>query len=70
MTHYHIRWSGKDLLDWQRFNTPEEAKARARQLVRLGETYTIEEHEDNACPRCNPAPNAKSTHGSFSEARA
>jgi hypothetical protein len=36
MTHYHIRWSGKVLLDWQCFSTPEEAKASARQLVRQG----------------------------------
>ena len=69
MTHYHIRWSGKELLDWQRFSTPEEAKARARQLVRQGETYTIEEH-DETCSRCNPTPNATSMHLSFNEARA
>jgi hypothetical protein len=69
MTHYHIRWSGKALLDWQCFSTPEEAKASARQLVRQGETYTIEEH-DEACPRCEAAMNVKSMHGSFNEASA
>ena len=69
MTHYHIRWSGKALLDWQRFSTPEEAKASARQLVRQGETYIIEEH-DEACPRCEAAMNVKSMHGSFNEASA
>jgi hypothetical protein len=47
MTHYHIRWSGKALLDWQRFSTPEEAKASARKLVRQGETYTIEEYDES-----------------------
>jgi hypothetical protein len=70
MTHYHIRWSGKVLLDWQRFNTPEEAKASARQLVRPGETYTIEEQNDETCPRCQDAMNAKSMHGAFNEANA
>jgi hypothetical protein len=69
MTHYHIRWSGKVLLDWQRFSTPEEAKASARQLVRLGETYAIEEH-DETCPRCQAVMNLESMHSSFSEASA
>lgn len=67
MTHYHIRWSGKELLDWQRFNTPAEAKASARQLVRLGETYTIEEQDDETCPRCNRTMNAFSMHLIFNE---
>jgi hypothetical protein len=69
MTHYHIRWSGKVLLDWQRFSTPEEAKASAKQLVRQGETYIIEEH-DETCPRCQAAMNANSIHSSFNEASA
>ena len=64
MTHYHIRWSGQALLDWQCFSTPEEAKASARQLVRQGETYIIEEH-DEACARCQAAMNVKSMHSSF-----
>ena len=70
MTHYHIRWSGKELLDWQRFSTPEEARTRARQLVRLGETYTIEERDDETCPRCKGTMNAFSMHPIFNEARA
>ena len=69
MTHYHIRWSGKAVLDWQCFSTHEEAKASARQLVRLGETYTIEEH-DEACPRCEAAMNVKSINGAFNGASA
>jgi hypothetical protein len=69
MTHYHIRWSGKALLDWERFNTPAEAEASAKQLLRHGETYTIEEHND-ACPRCQAAMNLRSMHGSFTEASA
>jgi hypothetical protein len=69
MTHYHIRWSGKVLLDWQRLSTSEEAKASARQLVRQAETYSIEQH-DETCPRCEAAMNVKSMHGSFNEASA
>ena len=69
MTHYHIRWSGKALLDWQCFSTPEEAKSSARQLVRLGETYVIEE-QDETCSRCQAAMNANFLHGSFNEASA
>jgi hypothetical protein len=70
MTDYHIRWSGKELLNWERFGTPEEAQATARQLVRLGETYTIEEQHDETCPRCNGTLNAASMHPIFNEASA
>jgi hypothetical protein len=69
MAHYHIRWSGKAVLDWQCFSTHEEAMASARQLVRQGETYIIEEH-DETCQRCQAAMNLKSTHSGFSEASA
>jgi len=69
MTHYHIRWSGKALLDWQRFSTPEEAQASARQLVLFGETYMIEEHGET-CPRCEAAMNVQSIHRAFNEANA
>jgi hypothetical protein len=69
MNHYHIRWSGKVLLDWQCFSTPAEATASAKQLVRRGETYIIEEH-DEACPRCQAAITVKSTHGISNEASA
>ena len=51
MNHYHIRWSGKDSLDWERFPSRPDAEVQARQLVRPGETYTIEEHGET-CPRC------------------
>jgi hypothetical protein len=69
MTHYHIRWSGKALLDWEHFSTPQEAKASAKQLVRLGETYAIEKHGER-CPRCQAATNLRSMDGSFAEASA
>jgi hypothetical protein len=49
--HYHIRWSGAGALDWDRFDTREEAEASARHFVRPRETYTVEEF-DGACPRC------------------
>jgi hypothetical protein len=45
---YHIRWSGKTTLDWEPFSTSAETETSAKQLMRLGETYTIEEH-DGAC---------------------
>lgn len=54
MMHYHIHWSGKDILDWESFCSRADAEASAKQLVRSGETYNIEEH-DEACPRCRTA---------------
>ena len=48
--HFHIRWSQLSL-DWERFDTREEAEERAEQLVRDGETYTVEAF-DGACARC------------------
>jgi hypothetical protein len=46
--HYHIRWSSASLY-WQRFKTHAEANVRATQLMRPGETYTVEELDAN-CP--------------------
>lgn len=51
MPHYHIRWSTKEVLDWEAFDSRAEAETSAQQLVRLGETYTIEERDED-CPRC------------------
>jgi hypothetical protein len=50
-SHFHIRWSTKDLLDWQRFRTRHEAIEFASELVLPGETYAVEEHS-SACPIC------------------
>lgn len=50
MTHYHIRWSNTKL-DWEPFKTEAEAQIRAKELVRPGETYTIEQL-DGDCPQC------------------
>jgi hypothetical protein len=54
MLHYHIHWTGKDTLDWESFNSRAAAEASAKNLVRIGETYTIEER-DESCPRCRAA---------------
>jgi hypothetical protein len=53
-THYHIRWS-QIALDWERFNTREEAELGAMGLVRPHETYTIEAF-DETCARCVHSP--------------
>ena len=69
LPHYHIRWSGKATLDWERFSTPGEAEVSAKQLVRMGETYAIEEH-DGMCLRCRDAMKAITARSSYIEASA
>jgi hypothetical protein len=49
--HYHIRWTGKPVLDWACFATRAEAEKGARELVLPRETFTIEEH-DESCAQC------------------
>jgi hypothetical protein len=61
MNHFHIRWSS-GALDWERFGSRAEAEEGARQLMRLGESYTVEEH-DEACSRCRDAMSAKRPMG-------
>jgi hypothetical protein len=51
MTHHHIRWSG-GLLNWEPFGTRAEAEACANQEVLPAENYTIEQYDDETCPRC------------------
>lgn len=63
MSHYHIHWSSKDTLDWESFRSFAEAEGTARQLVRPDETYTIEERDDESCPRCRTAFKAISNVG-------
>jgi hypothetical protein len=65
--HYHIRWSCMTTLDWECFSSRAEAEARAKQLVRQEETYTIEEH-DEACPRCRDAMELKIAPGASKNA--
>ena len=53
--HYHIRWSNprNSKLDWQVFDTPEEAQTEAEKLVRPSENYSVEKFESESdCPRC------------------
>ena len=51
MRHYHIHWSdGK--IDWEPFSTVQDARARADELLRLDETYTIDEFGDD-CAHCS-----------------
>ena len=59
--HYHIRWSRVLKLYWEWFGTRTEAEASAKQLVRGGETYIIEEAGQD-CPRCRAAMNLKTDH--------
>jgi len=61
MNHFHIRWSTKEVLDWQAFDSHTEATERAAQLVRPGETYKIEKR-DESCPRCWRAFRLKTSH--------
>jgi hypothetical protein len=49
--HYHIRWANSKL-DWERFNTRQEAEQAARQLARPGETFTLEHVDDKTCMPC------------------
>jgi hypothetical protein len=49
--HYHIRWSTSKL-DWEVFNTREEAETAAKHLVLPNERYNVEQFDRN-CPRCS-----------------
>lgn len=51
VNHYHIRWSSSKL-DWQIFNTQEEAEAAAKELVLPNERYTIVQF-DGDYPQCS-----------------
>jgi hypothetical protein len=50
MNHYHIRW-GDSKLDWQAFQTVEEAETEAERLKRSDEKYGIEQR-DGDCEKC------------------
>ncbi|PYU27555.1 MAG: hypothetical protein DMG32_06440 [Acidobacteria bacterium] len=48
--HHHIRWQG-GALNWETWSTRAAAEYSARQIVRPGETYVIEEFGE-ACMTC------------------
>ena len=50
VAHYHIHWSNSKF-DWQPFSTPEGARIEAERLAVPGETFTIDQFDDN-CARC------------------
>jgi hypothetical protein len=52
--HYHIRWSGESPLNLQSLATAEEAHSAAKQIVRSGESYSIEKF-DGDCIQCRQA---------------
>jgi len=60
MNQHHIR-SSNGRLDWERFSTSAEAQASGKQLMRPGETYAVEEYEDEACPNCSKWMKPKTT---------
>lgn len=48
--HFHIRWdSGR--IDWEPFNSREEADRRAKEIVLTREIYSIDEF-DSKCQLC------------------
>lgn len=59
MTHYHIRWENLKL-DWEAFQTKEEAKAVAELIKRPYENYVIEELNGD-CQRCHRLARAQAT---------
>ncbi|HEY7099553.1 MAG TPA: hypothetical protein VH437_22705 [Terriglobales bacterium] len=59
MIHFHIRWASSKL-DWEAFQTREEAIEQANELMRPGETYVIAEF-DGACPRCKSLASTDNT---------
>ena len=60
MLHFHIQWCDSKL-DWETFQTREDATTQAKELVRPGETYVIEQFDDT-CPRCMSLSGATSLH--------
>jgi hypothetical protein len=49
--HYYICWAFDSPLDWQPFQTKEEATEVARRIKKPAESYTIVER-DGGCERC------------------
>ena len=55
--HFHIHWTDNKTLDWECFNSHEEARTRAVELSRPGETFKIEKVSAK-CPLHNPGVSA------------
>ena len=47
--HFHIQWIGKEDLVWECFESHEEARKRAIELLKPGETFWIVE-VSTECP--------------------
>ncbi len=41
--HFHIHWNKNDRLDWEAFDSHNEALSRALEIARPGEMFTIED---------------------------
>jgi hypothetical protein len=63
LNHFHIHWSSKDSLDWERFASIPEALARAAELAQPNEKFTIEE----ASTDCSVCPQTHARTGSMRE---
>src|SRR5262245_40256332 len=60
--HFHIQWSSKDHLDWEAFNSIEEARIVAEGLARPGETYAISPAGDGCASCCTPKKVLEKVH--------
>lgn len=51
--HFHIRWTSGDMptVDWEAFDSRDEAESMARRLATPSETFIIDEF-DHRCERC------------------
>jgi hypothetical protein len=65
VNHYHIRWTrwSESKLDWEVFNTRNEAEVAAKEMVMADETYAVEQF-DGDCLCCNEARKAVARHAS------
>jgi len=41
--HFHIHWSKNDRLDWEAFDSHDEALSRALEIAQRGEIFAIAE---------------------------
>jgi hypothetical protein len=51
--HFHIHWSGQEIVDWQPFDSYADAESAAQDLVRHCETYVIETLNNDMCHTCD-----------------